>query len=995
MRQQSTLAVFVFAALTASGAFADAPSVTLTYPVANTTFSTNLTPAILLQASAADPDEPILAVSFYICPSNGTSCTSPAELAGTATVAPYRVLWTPPHIATQVSVATIYFVSAQAQNALGQARGTSQVAFTVIQPPDSPSIYLIAPTSGGGRFVTPAAPVFYATAFPGSTLPPSSVAYVDFLDGDTVIGRVAGPNSDPVGHGYAFVWSNPPLGVHLISARVTDTLGYSAVAGNSITGVPIQLPVSIVDPAPLQVGLSSPTTGQIFTPAGSVPLTATVTGAQDAVQRVDFVAGTVIVGTAFRPPYSATWTNPPAGDFMLVARAVADGGVLVTSLAAHIKVLTASRQPSAVLTAPAPGATIAAGAPLMFAADALAPDGSIGRVEFFAGTTLVGSAATAPYQFSWANPTGGALSLIAKAYDLQGHVGMSAPVSVTVTSGPVPVVALTAPAAGATFTAPATIGLSAAASEVGGSIARVEFFANGSLVGTAANAPYNFTWGGVAAGNYTLTAKATDAHSATATSAAVAITVLTAPSATLIAPAAGTKFTPGQSISMTAQVSTPGRTIARVDFLADGLVVSAVPPIGSPSSATVSGTWTAGSPGAHTLSARVVATDAATGVSPGVAVTIVDLAVNLVEPFAAQVYLAPGDIRISARPGETGGTIVRVDFYGDGVFLGTRSAPPYTWLWPALAAGSHTVLATVLDATALSSSVTVPISVLASPTLQVDPGIDGATVADDVLLVSGAVQAPPNSAVMVNGLVAAMDRSGRFFANGVPLADGANVITCSLSTQGGATATKTVNVMRTGSALFQVSLDRQQGMAPMTARFYVTNRGQVSFQRLELDADGDGLPDVTVLPDQFTNGNVVLNATYTGAGTMRASVKVFGTGNVLLFSSLQVLVIRSGEEMDTLLQGVYAGMLDRLRAGNASSALDAITGGMRDAYSQIFDALGASLPTIVDQLGTIQNGAIGDDVAEYMIVRNSSLGPQSFPIYLIRCEDGVWRIDGM
>ena len=238
-------------------------------------------------------------------------------------------------------------------------------AFADIQPPDSPSVNLIAP-SRDARFVIPAAPVFYATAYAGSTSSPSSVAYVDFLDGETVIGRVAAPNSDPVGQGYAFVWQNPPLGMHLIYARVTDTLGYSAIA-------PDRIIVSIVDSGPLvQVALSSPATGQIFTSASSVPLTAILTAAQATIQRVEFVAGTIVVATAFHPPYSATWNNPPPGDFMLVARAVDDRGVLIASPAAYIKVLTAPRPPSVVLTVPAPGATIASGAPLMLAADALA-----------------------------------------------------------------------------------------------------------------------------------------------------------------------------------------------------------------------------------------------------------------------------------------------------------------------------------------------------------------------------------------------------------------------------------------------------------------------------------------------------------------------------------------------------------------------------------------------------------------------------------------------
>ncbi|TMH06182.1 MAG: hypothetical protein E6H67_06850, partial [Betaproteobacteria bacterium] len=198
---------------------------------------------------------------------------------------------------------------------------------------------------------------------------------------------------------------------------------------------------------------------------------------------------------------------------MLVARAVDDRGLLIASPAAYIKVLAAPRQPSVVMTAPASGATIASGAPLMLAADALAPDGGVAHVDFYAGTTLVGSAATTPYQVSWTNPTTGALSLTAKAYDLQGKIGASMPVPVTVSSNPPPTVALTAPANNSAYPAVATILLraTATANNVGGSITRVDFFSGGTtLLGSATTSPYAFSWANVAAGSYVLTAKASD-----------------------------------------------------------------------------------------------------------------------------------------------------------------------------------------------------------------------------------------------------------------------------------------------------------------------------------------------------------------------------------------------------------------------------------------------------------------------------------------------------
>ncbi|MDQ3205673.1 MAG: Ig-like domain-containing protein, partial [Pseudomonadota bacterium] len=87
-----------------------------------------------------------------------------------------------------------------------------------------------------------------------------------------------------------------------------------------------------------------------------------------------------------------------------------------------------------------------------------------------------------------------------------------------------PSVTLGAPT-GAPFIAPATVGLSATASDSDGSVAKVEFFAGATLLGTDTAAPYQVTWGNVAAGTYSVTAKATDNNGNSAVSAAQSVVV--------------------------------------------------------------------------------------------------------------------------------------------------------------------------------------------------------------------------------------------------------------------------------------------------------------------------------------------------------------------------------------------------------------------------------------------------------------------------------------
>jgi hypothetical protein len=95
-------------------------------------------------------------------------------------------------------------------------------------------------------------------------------------------------------------------------------------------------------------------------------------------------------------------------------------------------------KPTTSLTAPAAGATLTG----TVTVSASASDNvGVTKVEFYAGSTRIGTDTTAPYSISWNTTTvaNGTYSLTSKAYDAAGNVGVSAARSVTVSnSGSVP-----------------------------------------------------------------------------------------------------------------------------------------------------------------------------------------------------------------------------------------------------------------------------------------------------------------------------------------------------------------------------------------------------------------------------------------------------------------------------------------------------------------------------------------------------------------------------
>jgi subtilisin family serine protease len=91
---------------------------------------------------------------------------------------------------------------------------------------------------------------------------------------------------------------------------------------------------------------------------------------------------------------------------------------------------------------------------------------------------------------------------------------------------------LTSPANGANYVAPASVALNATASDVDGRVAQVAFYAGSTLLGADTTSPFTFSWTNVPAGDYNLTAVATDDAGASATSNVVTIHVVAPPPST-------------------------------------------------------------------------------------------------------------------------------------------------------------------------------------------------------------------------------------------------------------------------------------------------------------------------------------------------------------------------------------------------------------------------------------------------------------------------------
>ncbi len=265
----------------------------------------------------------------------------------------------------------------------------------------------------------------------------------------------------------------------------------------------------------------------------------------------------------------SSWSDGGASTHRIATPAAA------TTYTARFTVVT-NRMPTVALTAPSSGASIAANTTTTLTATAADGDGTVSKVGFYDGTTLISEDQSSPYAAAWTPRTAGAHALTARATDNLGGTATSAVVNVTVTGGAnrSPTVAITAPANGASLPLNNVVTITATASDPDGSVQRVRFYDGATQLADDAVAPWSTSWTPSSGGTHRLTAVAVDNLNASTTSAPVSIIVTAsgsdtqAPTLTLTSPAAQSQGINGSPTFTVAAADNVG--VTSVDYQVDG-----------------------------------------------------------------------------------------------------------------------------------------------------------------------------------------------------------------------------------------------------------------------------------------------------------------------------------------------------------------------------------------------------------------------------------------
>jgi hypothetical protein len=149
-----------------------------------------------------------------------------------------------------------------------------------------------------------------------------------------VVDPLAGGGPPPGTRAFFLVWSNAPVGNHILAAKATDDGGASTLSH------PVQISVISRSNLPPVTRITSPPNGAVFHAPVNVPLFAYAHDSDDDIASVEFLDGSTSIGFGARLGITATaagsgsniwflnWSNAPVGMHVLTSRATDAAGAV-------------------------------------------------------------------------------------------------------------------------------------------------------------------------------------------------------------------------------------------------------------------------------------------------------------------------------------------------------------------------------------------------------------------------------------------------------------------------------------------------------------------------------------------------------------------------------------------------------------------------------------------------------------------------------------------
>lgn len=198
------------------------------------------------------------------------------------------------------------------------------------QPNLVPSVQLTAPTEGT-TYQNPANVTLVAAAADGD----GTVQRVEFHAGALKFGMVSGAP-------YQYVWTNPPPGMHdLTAVAVDDRLGVA-------TSAPVRITVVSQPPS---VRLVEPVDGTVLLAGSGLAITAEASDVDGRIDRVRLLAGPTLLTELLAPPFTFQWSAASPGTHRLTAVALDTSGSMSTSAVVTVAFTSGTNTPATLVPA--------------------------------------------------------------------------------------------------------------------------------------------------------------------------------------------------------------------------------------------------------------------------------------------------------------------------------------------------------------------------------------------------------------------------------------------------------------------------------------------------------------------------------------------------------------------------------------------------------------------------------------------------------------------
>ena len=243
---------------------------------------------------------------------------------------------------------------------------------------------------------------------------------VSFYAGNVLLASVSNPP-------YEFTWSGASPGNYLMTAVAQDNEGGSRTSA----GINVIVNGPAVNQPPI-VSVLTPASGENVDTGDTLLISVSASDSDGEIASVRFYLDGELLGESVTAPYEWQWPAEGVGQHSIYAQATDNEGSVTVSDSVSFEVIQPNLVPEVFWLAPSDASQFVQGETIQLQVDAYDSDGSIDRVEYYAGTELIGSVSAAPYDLSWLPSTIGVYQIHAEAFDNQGAKGTSDVISIGV-----------------------------------------------------------------------------------------------------------------------------------------------------------------------------------------------------------------------------------------------------------------------------------------------------------------------------------------------------------------------------------------------------------------------------------------------------------------------------------------------------------------------------------------------------------------------------------